>query len=160
MTIHAAMLWRRLDVPGHDACRLEQTDTGWRLEGAAAFGHKEGPTHLAYRVECDSEWRTVSGHIQGFVGPRDIDFRVARGDAGWTLNDASAPGLEPLLDLDLSFTPATNLQQLRRVAIGEGQAVSLPVAWLDVDAGTLTPLPQVYERRGAVTLVSGAERRL
>jgi hypothetical protein len=152
MTIHAAMLWRRLDVPGHDACRLEQTDTGWRLEGAAAFGHKEGPTHLAYRVECDSEWRTVSGHIQGFVGPRDIDFRVARGDAGWTLNDASAPGLEPLLDLDLSFTPATNLQQLRRVAIGEGQAVSLPVAWLDVDAGTLTPLPQVYERRGAVTL--------
>ena len=71
---------------------------------------------------------------------------MARRGAAWTLNDAPATGL------DLSFTPATNLQQLRRVAIGEGEAVQLPVAWLDVDAGTLTRLPQIYERRGAAAL--------
>jgi hypothetical protein len=128
------------------------SNTGWRLEGAAVFRHRDGPARLAYRVECDGAWRTVSGRIQGFVGPRDIDYRVARRGAAWTLNDAPATGLEPLLDLDLSFTPATNLQQLRRVAIGEGEAVQLPVAWLDVDAGTLTRLPQIYERRGAAAL--------
>jgi hypothetical protein len=56
--------------------------------------------------------------------------------------------MDHLLDLDLGFTPATNLQQLRRVGIAENATVHLPVAWLDVDAGTLTELPQIYERRG------------
>jgi uncharacterized protein len=40
------------------------------------------------------------------------------------------------------------MQQLRRVAIAENETVRLPVAWFDVDAGTLTELPQIYERRG------------
>ena len=90
----------------------------------------------------------MAGGVRGFIGPRAIDYRVARDDAGWTLNGAPVAGLKHLLDLDLGFTPATNLQQLRRVAMAENEIVRLPVAWLDVDAGTLTELPQVYQRRG------------
>ncbi len=37
------ILWRRLDVPGHDACRLLRSDAGWQLEGAAAFRHERNP---------------------------------------------------------------------------------------------------------------------
>src|SRR5207244_2474062 len=33
----AAILWRRLDTPGHDACRLERSDAGWELDGTAVF---------------------------------------------------------------------------------------------------------------------------
>jgi hypothetical protein len=61
------------------------------------------------------------------------------------------PGLDHLHDLDLSFTPATNLQQLQRVTIANDEAIQLPVAWLDVDAGTLTELPQIYVRRDEAT---------
>ena len=32
-----AVLWRRLDTPGHDACRLVRNDAGWQLEGTAVF---------------------------------------------------------------------------------------------------------------------------
>jgi hypothetical protein len=53
-----------------------------------------------------------------------------------------------LIDLDFGFTPATNLQQLRRVSMRMNEPTLLPVAWFDVDAATLTELPQVYERRG------------
>jgi len=53
--------------------------------------------------------------------------------------------------LDLGFTPATNLSQLRRIALAEGQAADVPVAWLDVATGSLVALPQRYERRTAST---------
>jgi hypothetical protein len=148
MAIVSTMLWRRIDAPGHDFCRLEHASDGWSLDGAAIFRHRTGPALLAYTVRCDAQWRTVSGRIHGFVAERAVDTVVARRGSVWTLNGAPVRGMEHLLDLDLSFTPATNLQQLRRVPIAENQSVRLNVAWLDADAGTLTELAQTYERRG------------
>lgn len=81
------------------------------------------------------------------MGERAVDYSVVRHHASWSLNGASLAGMSELFDLDLSFTPATNFLQLRRVSIAENETVSLAVAWLDVDAGTLTELPQIYERR-------------
>ncbi len=144
----SSMLWRRIDAPGHDACRLESANDGWRLEGAAVFHGKEGPTFLAYSVQCDALWRTVSGRVRGFAGERAVEAVIARRDSVWTLNGIVVPELNHLVDLDLSFTPATNLQQIKRVPIAANESVSLPVAWFDVEAGTLTELPQTYERRG------------
>ena len=151
-TFVASMLWRRLDLPGHDACRLEQDGTGWNLIGTTVFLHPTGPASIAYSVRCDSRWETVSAEIRGFLGGREVGYSVARRGRRWSLNDQSIAGLEHLVDLDLSFTPATNLQQIRRVAMPEGVAVELPVAWLDLDAGTLTQLPQMYERRNNLLL--------
>jgi hypothetical protein len=142
------ILWRRLDTPGHDACRLEPTDDGWRLDGAAAFRHEGVPARLAYHVACDAGWRTREGSVQGWVGTQPVDVRVQRSaDGHWTLNGDAVPGLDGCVDLDLGFTPATNLLPLRRVALEIGQAASVPVAWLDVPAGTLGVLHQRYERR-------------
>jgi len=152
MTIIASMLWRRLDSPGHDTCSLERDDAGWSVRGAASYRHEDGPAWLSYVVQCDDQWRSRCGHVRGAIGNRSIDFVVARRGRSWTLNGSPRPDIDHLLDLDLSFTPATNLLQLRRVTIEPGQSVRLPVAWLDLDAGTLTELPQTYERRGDRTL--------
>ena len=89
----------------------------------------------------------MSGQVEGIIGKREIAYAIARQDGVWSLNDRAVVGLEHLVDLDLGFTPATNFQPLQRVPMAQGEAVHLPVAWFDVDAGTLTELPQVYERR-------------
>ena len=144
------ILWRRLDTPGHDACRVEQGAEGWRLQGVANFRHESGPAYLAYEVDCDAGWVTREGLVHGWVGALSVDLWVKRTpDGAWTLNDQVVPGLDGCLDLDLGFTPATNLAQLRRVALRVGQAADVPVAWLDVPAGTLDRLHQRYERRSA-----------
>lgn len=144
------ILWRRLDAAGHDACRLAQGEAGWKLEGAAVFRHDGVPACLAYEVHCDGEWRTREGVVQGWVGARPLDFRIARTPDGiWTLNGEVVPHLDGCVDLDFGFTPATNLFQLRRIALQVGQAADVPVAWLDVPAGTLDTLHQRYERRTA-----------
>ena len=148
----AAILWRRLDTPGHDACRLEGDETGWRLDGAAVFQHEGAPARLAYRVACDGMWRTRDGHVRGWVGRREMDVRIVRAaDGAWSINGRVVQGLEPCVDLDLGFTPATNLLSIRRLALTDGQAAAVPVAWLDVMADTLEVLPQRYERRTPTT---------
>jgi len=143
-----AILWRRLDAAGHDACRLERRDDGWRLEGSATFLQEGAPACLSYALDCDGAWRTREGTVRGWVGDRKLEHRVARSSGGaWTLDGRAVPELAGLVDLDLGFTPATNLLQLRRLDLRIGQAADAPVAWLDVPAGTLSVLRQRYERR-------------
>src|SRR5687768_2176604 len=135
----AFALWRRLDTPGHDACTLDDTADGWQLEGTAVFLHEGTPARLTYTVVCDAAWRTSHGHLHGWLGGQSVDVTVVRTTAGvWTLNGKVVPGLESYVDLDLGFTPATNLQQLRRVALADGESADVTVAWLDAPFGTLT----------------------
>ncbi len=144
----ASILWRRLDAPGHDACRLARTVDGWRLEGRAVFLHEGGPACLAYSVACDHAWRAQRGEVRGWVGSDGVELRLARAEVGgWTLDEAMVPSVGDCADLDFGFTPATNCFQLRRLALSVGQAAEAPAAWLDVPAGSLTLLPQRYERR-------------
>jgi hypothetical protein len=151
MTTSSA-LWRRLDTPGHDACRLLKSVAGWQLEGTAVFRHEGAPARLSYRLACDPGWRTQRGEIHGWFGEQQVELTVVRSEQGvWTLNGSPVPGLESYVDLDLGFTPATNLPQLRRSALAEGQAADVPVAWLDVSSWNLQVLPQRYERRTEAT---------
>ncbi len=132
MTV-GSILWRRLDSPGHDACRLEQHGSGWQVEGTAVFRLDGRPARLTYAATCDVSWRARSGHIRGWIGDRTIEFSIERTAAGaWTLNGEDVPGLRDCMDLDFGFTPSTNLLQLRRLALDCGQAADAPAAWLDV----------------------------
>lgn len=144
----ASTLWRRLGTPGHDACRLEQGEAGWRLQGTAIFRHVAGPAQLAYVVMGDLGWYAVQGQVCSWLGLQSVEFTMGRTNRGvWILNGAAMPGLERYVDLNLGFTPATSLLQLRRLALAEGQAADASVVRLDVSAGTLTVLLQRYERR-------------
>jgi hypothetical protein len=144
----AFALWRRLDTPGHDAALLTGTTAGWSLRGTAVFEHDGGPACLSYLVELDPGWRTRRGSIEGFVSGRAVRALVERHAGGWTLDGAPVPGLGHLIDLDLGFTPATNLQQIRRAGLRVGESVDLPVAWIDVDLAAVVELPQRYKRIG------------
>ena len=141
-----AALWRRLDVPGHDACRLDDEAHGWRLHGTAVLRHDGSPARLDYRVDCDRAWRSRSASVRGWVGVQPVDIVIVRRDDRWSLNDAPVQGLDDCVDVDFGFTPATNLLQLRRIALATGGAADVPVAWLDVPAGTLLRLEQRYRR--------------
>jgi uncharacterized protein len=152
MTERHTVLWRRLDVPGHDACRFTLDSAEWTIEGTAVFLHEGAPTWLAYTLMGDGQWRTRRGHINGIVGSRVVDVAIERAINGtWRVDGQVAPGLEPYVHLDFGFTPATNFPHLRRLALAAGQAADLPVAWLDVPPCELRVLRQRYERRSAST---------
>ena len=142
-----SVFWKRLDLPGHDTARLHMTSTGAELSGTAVF--LEGmPTALHYAVRCDDAWRTLDATVRGWRGTETVDLRLQRDSGGrWTLDGAVCPAVEGCLDLDLSFTPATNLLPLRRLHLPIGAAAEVRSAWLEWPGIRLTPLVQRYVRR-------------
>lgn len=143
-----AMRWRRLDVPGTDRCALARSSGGWRLAGHAAFADPRGDARLEYEVAVDERWLTLTGLVRGAVGSRAVALDIERTqDDRWRVNGRPVAGLDGLVDLDLGFTPATNLFPLRRLALRIGEAADAAAAWLDDEQWVLRRLPQRYERR-------------
>ena len=110
------------------------------------FRHDDGPARLDYHVECDREWICRLGRVTGTIGGRVITCTLMHEAAGWSLNGDMLAGTAGL-DLDLGFTPATNLFPIRRLTLQVGASGDAPAAWLDVDAGAISRLDQRYERR-------------
>ncbi|MGX8011797.1 putative glycolipid-binding domain-containing protein [Mesorhizobium sp. ORM8.1] len=147
MQPHASIFWRRLDLEGHDACLLYPTDGGWRLEGHALFLQEGQPCSLAYAVDCDAGWRTRSARVDGFLGAQILRYEIERlGDGQWMLNGAEQAAVAGLVDVDLGFTPATNLLAIRRSDLGIGTATPAPAAYLAFPELKLMRLDQTYQR--------------
>ena len=145
MTVVATAFWRRLDVPGRDAARVSQVATGFQLLGQSVFLDSRGPTALRYALDLTPTWSTRQGHITGFIGERAVDTRIVRTPNGWTLG-AKDFGMADVVDLDLGFTPATNMVQVKRVGLSVGDGVHFDVAWLEAGDEALVRLPQEYRR--------------
>ena len=96
----------------------------------------------------DERWRTLTGSVHGAVGGRRVALDIERTQDGrWHVNGSLVPGVDGLVDLDLGFTPATNLFPLRRLALRVGESANPAAAWLDDEQWVLRRLPQRYERR-------------
>ena len=142
-----SILWRRLDKPGHESARLFFKDPYWHLTGTAVFAHDEQPCRLDYLLACDSQWQTLSGKIGGWVGNEVIGIEVAVDAARrWRLNGREWPEVEGCIDLDLNFSPSTNLLPIRRLSLATGQEAEVRAAWLRFPSFTLEPLVQIYRR--------------
>jgi hypothetical protein len=148
MPAEATILWRRLDLPGHDAAALVESVDGAELRGMAVFRDQCGPTALHYRVRCSAGWQTSGADIHGWLGAQPVELSIGRDGSGrWSLNGVACPAVAGCVDLDLSFTPATNLLPLRRLDLVVGDTAEIRSAWLDWPAGTLAPLVQRYTRQ-------------
>lgn len=146
------MFWRRLDAPGHDACRLVTDRDGHELSGTAIFHERGAVARLDYTVVCDAAWRTRAGRVRGWLGARELDVRIERSNRGvWKLDGRVVRGLDACFDLDFGFTPATNVLQLRRVGLRVGERAEVPVAWFDVASRGLELVSQLYTRRASRT---------
>jgi hypothetical protein len=64
------------------------------------------------------------------------------------MNGRRCPEVEGCLDVDLSFSPITNLLPIRRTELAIGMNVAVRAAWLRFPELLLAPLEQTYERLG------------
>ena len=141
------VLWRRLDLPGHESCRVSPIRRGWELSGSAVFTHEDQPCRLDYAVDCGPDWKTRSTRITGWAGHRRIALEANRDATGlWYLNGSEAPDVEGCLDVDLGFSPSTNLMPIRRLSLEVGESAEVQAAWLPFPKLEFQLLPQRYTR--------------
>lgn len=105
------------------------------------------PCHLSYVVTVDEEWRTQSANVRGWAGATEVDLEIRTVDGQqWTLNGAPVAAVAGCIDVDLSFTPATNLLPIRRLGLPIGSSAPVAAAWLRFPELDLQRLDQVYTR--------------
>lgn len=147
----ATILWKRLDVEGNDCCRLIRSDGGWTIEGVSIFLPDDTTTCLRYTVSCDADWRMSAAAVHGWKGKTPVDIRIDRSSAGvWRLNGEEQPVSSDVVDVDLGFTPATNILPIRRLALAIGSKTIATAAYLAFpDLLKLERLEQGYSRLSA-----------
>ena len=147
MITDQSIIWRRLDKPGHESARLFWLDTHWYLNGSAVFVDDGQPCRLDYLLECDSDWHTLSGKVTGWVGDTIIEVETSvDSNHRWLLNGEPCPEVEGCIDLDLNFSPSTNLLPIRRLNLEVGQDATVRAAWLRFPSFKLELLDQLYRR--------------
>jgi uncharacterized protein len=141
-----AILWRRLDRPGHEYARLLKQSNHNVLIGVAVFQHERQPCQFQYRIVCDEQWRTESAHVNGWLGEKAIDVGVVHHSGAWLINGSPSPQLAGCADVDLNFSPSTNLLPIRRLNLAVGSEALVEAAWLRFPGFTLERLEQSYQR--------------
>ena len=143
------MMWRRLDNPGHEWARLYSIGSSPVLRGTAIFKEEGVSGRLDYKITCSPRWETQSAVILGWVDDKKVDLRIEKTPAhDWFLNGIAVPGVKSCLDLDLSFSPGTNLFPIRRLNMAAGREYEVRAAWLTFPDLGLHPLVHWFRREG------------
>jgi hypothetical protein len=87
--------------------------------------------------------------VSGWYGDEDINLELSV-DAHhrWQVNGVTKPIVDGCIDLDLNFSPSTNLLPIRRLNLQIGRQAEVTAAWLRFPSFELEPLSQTYERLG------------
>lgn len=158
------ILWRRLDLPGHEAAEITQQRNRWNLAGTALFAYRRQPCRLDYEVECDMTWGTRDVTVRGQIGEAPVLFVLSRdADGVWCANGVAQPAVQGCIDVDLGFSPSTNLLPIRRTKLVIGARAEIRAAWVRFPELTLEVLEQTYTRLSDCTYLyesaAGAFRR-
>jgi hypothetical protein len=145
-------LWHRLDVQGSDEAGLDDTLVSPRLTGRSAFEAPRGLVRLAFEIRCDAGWNTRSVAIAGTAEGRSVSIQLhADGSGRWHRDGIPQPQVEGCLDIDLGWSPATNLLPIRRLALSLGAGAEVSSAWLSYPGLKLQRLEQRYRHETAGT---------
>ena len=142
-----SILWQGIDRRGHEAARLYQLNNQWCLEGTAVFASDDRPCRLDYLIVCDAGWNTLTGTVSGWLGNDNVNIEITADNLHrWRLNGVDQPAVHNCIDLDLNFSPSTNLLPIRRLNLAVGEHAEVHAAWLRFPSFELEPLSQIYTR--------------
>src|ERR1044072_4863166 len=118
MSDESTMIWRRLDMPGHESVRVFFAEDSWYLEGTSVFLYGDKPCRLDYLIECDENWLTTAADITGWTGDELIDLEIdIDEDRRWFINGKESPEVKGCIDIDFHFSPITNTLPIKRLNI-------------------------------------------
>ena len=142
-----SIVYRCIYLNGHEYCRVYSHNEHWRLSGTAVFVRDNKPTRLQYEIECDSAWHTLNASVFGQLKEDEIDLAITvDAERRWRLNGEDQPNVLGCIDVDLNFSPSTNLLPIRRLNLSVGQQASVKAAWLQFPSFKLELLEQTYIR--------------
>jgi len=152
MAMIESILWQGFILAGHEACQLVSQDSRWQLEGTAVFAYEKQPCRLNYQIICNDTWQTLSAKVEGWLGKTSVGIQIKSNPTQhWWLNEIEQPDIKGCIDIDLNFSPSTNLLPIRRLNLAIGEAAEVKAAWLRFPSFKLEVLTQQYRRLDETT---------
>jgi hypothetical protein len=141
------VLWQRLDVPGHEIATVARRSDGWLIDGVAVFVEAGNPCRIEYEIRCDVQWATRQCLLRGSIGARHVQLEIERGVAGeWSIESMENAALRGCDDVDLEFSPVTNLLPIRRLRLPIGAHARVRAAWVRFPELAVEVSVQTYAR--------------
>lgn len=109
---------------------LEALRDGWELRGVALLAHEGQPCRLDYRIGCDTEWRTRTVRVHGQIGARPVMRELTCSpDGEWVADGWPVAASRNCIDVDLGFSPSTNLLPIRWLKLAIGARAEVSASW-------------------------------
>jgi len=144
-----SIIWRRLDLAGHEFAEISSENSKNFVNGTAIFVFERQFCKLDYAIVCDLNWQTLATRVSGFAGEKVVKIEITvDAEKRWKLNGNNNPQTVNSVDIDLNFSPVTNALPIRRLNLEVGESAEVRAAWLKFPAFSLEPLVQTYERLG------------
>ncbi|AOK07850.1 putative glycolipid-binding domain-containing protein [Burkholderia sp. AU28942] len=135
--------WTSLEGDGIEHLTFDRSESGIVVE-SAVVGQRYGRAYgLAYRVECDPQWRAKYAVLRVMGGGR----LELHGDGAGRWRDGAGRELRELdgcVDIDIAATPFTNSLPIGRLRLARGERRPIDVAYVSTPDLTVTPVKQAY----------------
>jgi len=143
----AEVLWHCAALNSAEHCVLSETETGWQIRGLTVTPMDGAPAHIEFDIDADRDWLTRTARVQ-FHGPRAFAFDIRSDDGAWTVNGDERKDLAGCTDIDLGWTPATNILPIRRLQLNVGATGTTTAAWFRFPDLVIEANQQRYTRTG------------
>lgn len=140
------ILWKRLDTHGLEECMAHKIDHHQILYGKSMFFEDEKICNLNYRVLCDMNWRSAGASVKGYIDEKEISVEIIKNGETWLVNNQEQQTLKNCSEIDLGFTPSTNLMPIKQMMERNLTELEIETAWLKFPELRFEPLEQRYTR--------------
>lgn len=137
--------WAAIGTAGLEHLIFMEGEAGAEADGLVLRYHNGTALRIAYRVECDPQWKTRKVALE-LTGRATTGLQFfGDGNGGWSGENGAALGeLAGCLDVDIMATPFTNTLPVRRLGLAVGESREIAVAYVSIPDLRLSRLPQRY----------------
>lgn len=146
------VVWTSASLESMEDCVIHEQAAGVALSSSTTLRLDDHLGRIDYELEADARWRTLGATIT-VSGRSDRRISIEHGDGGWIVDGTARPDLAMCVDLDLGWTPATNILPMRRALGGTGASVDTTSAWVRFPEFDVVAAHQTYTRSGPDTVV-------
>ncbi len=143
------VVWERLDRPGLEHLVLDAGSDGIRAESLVLLDDEGGLIRLRYRLAMTSDWRTLKASFEFMQGEARRTLEIVREGHGWKVDGAVRADLDGADDIDISATPLTNTQAIRRLGLAPNETRPFRVLYVKLPTLAVLPMSQDYTRLDA-----------
>jgi hypothetical protein len=111
------------------------------------FLYKKNACGLAYEIQFSEDWLTLSAIIDGHIGRNRNSIKIDVNEESWFKDEKEISSVEGCVDIDLGFSPSTNLLPIKRLGLEVGESKKVDAAWLKFPDMKLLKLKQIYTRK-------------